>query len=84
VSIQTASQTIEDAEVAATARDVSVKDRFASLAPNIRQCTIERQSNPRTIRPSELAGLATFLSTLAATFITGRTIVCNGGYTHSF
>jgi 3-oxoacyl-[acyl-carrier protein] reductase len=34
--------------------------------------------------PSDLVGLAMFLATPAAGFITGQTIACDGGYTHSF
>jgi 3-oxoacyl-[acyl-carrier protein] reductase len=33
--------------------------------------------------PIDLVGLATFLVTPAASFITGQTIACDGGYTHS-
>lgn len=33
--------------------------------------------------PADLVGLAMFLATPAASFITGQTIACDGGYTHS-
>ncbi|SPB14840.1 putative short-chain dehydrogenase [Caballeronia novacaledonica] len=33
--------------------------------------------------PTDLVGLAIFLSTNASAFITGQTIACDGGYTHS-
>jgi 3-oxoacyl-[acyl-carrier protein] reductase len=61
-----------------------VKARVASLTADIRQRNIDLQCIPRTIVPSDLAGLAMFLSTPAAAFITGQTIACDGGYTHSF
>lgn len=61
-----------------------VAERVASLTPEIRQRNIDLQCIPRTIVPSDLAGLAMFLSAPAAAFITGQTIACDGGYTHSF
>lgn len=61
-----------------------VKERVASLTAEIRQRNIDLQCIPRTVVPSDLAGLAMFLSTPAAAFITGQTIACDGGYTHSF
>lgn len=61
-----------------------VAERVASLTPEIRQRNIDQQCIPRTIVPSDLAGLAIFLSAPAAAFITGQTIACDGGYTHSF
>ncbi|TGR22985.1 MULTISPECIES: glucose 1-dehydrogenase [unclassified Mesorhizobium] len=61
-----------------------VAERAASLTPEVRQRSIDLQCIPRTIVPSDLAGLAMFLSTPAASFITGQTIACDGGYTHSF
>ena len=61
-----------------------VAERVASLTPEIRQRNIDLQCIPRTIVPSDLVGLAMFLSTPAAAFITGQTMACDGGYTHSF
>jgi 3-oxoacyl-[acyl-carrier protein] reductase len=61
-----------------------VAERVASLTPEVRQRNIDLQCIPRTIVPSDLAGLAIFLSSPAAAFITGQTIACDGGYTHSF
>jgi len=61
-----------------------VAERAASLTPEVRQRNIDLQCIPRTIVPSDLAGLTMFLSTPAASFITGQTIACDGGYTHSF
>lgn len=64
--------------------ETEVEERIASLTPEIRQRNIDLQCLPRTIVPSDLAGLVIFLSTPAASFITGQTIACDGGYTHSF
>lgn len=61
-----------------------VAERVASLTPEIRQRNIELQCIPRTIVPSDLVGLAMFLASPAAAFITGQTMACDGGYTHSF
>ncbi len=61
-----------------------VAERVASLTPEIRQRNIDLQCIPRTIVPSDLVGLTMFLATPAASFITGQTIACDGGYTHSF
>jgi 3-oxoacyl-[acyl-carrier protein] reductase len=61
-----------------------VAERVASLTADIRQRNIDLQCIPRTIVPSDLAGLAMFLASPAASFITGQTIACDGGYTHSF
>lgn len=64
--------------------ETEVAERVASLTPEIRQRNIDLQCIPRTLVPSDLAGLAMFLSAPAAAFITGQTIACDGGYTHSF
>jgi 3-oxoacyl-[acyl-carrier protein] reductase len=61
-----------------------VAERVANLTAEIRQRNIDLQCIPRTIVPSDLVGLAMFLATPAASFITGQTIACDGGYTHSF
>ena len=61
-----------------------VKERVVALTADIRQRNIDLQCIPRTIIPSDLAGLAMFLCTPAEAFITGQTIACDGGYTHSF
>jgi NAD(P)-dependent dehydrogenase (short-subunit alcohol dehydrogenase family) len=42
-----------------------------------------QQCIPRTMVPTDLVGLMFFLATPAAAFITGQTIACDGGYTHS-
>jgi NAD(P)-dependent dehydrogenase (short-subunit alcohol dehydrogenase family) len=61
-----------------------VAERVASLTQEIRQRNIDQQCIPRTIVPSDLVGLTMFLSSPAAAFITGQTMACDGGYTHSF
>jgi 3-oxoacyl-[acyl-carrier protein] reductase len=61
-----------------------VAERVASLTTEVVQRAIDLQCIPRTIVPSDLVGLAMFLATPAASFITGQTIACDGGYTHSF
>ncbi|CDM63050.1 MULTISPECIES: SDR family NAD(P)-dependent oxidoreductase [Rhizobium] len=61
-----------------------VAERAASLTAEIRQRNIDLQCIPRTIVPSDLVGITMFLATPAASFITGQTIACDGGYTHSF
>lgn len=50
----------------------------------IRQRNAELQCIPRGMMPTDLVGLVMFLTTNAAAFITGQTIACDGGYTHSF
>jgi len=50
----------------------------------IRQRNAELQCIPRGMMPTDLVGLVLFLTTNAAAFITGQTIACDGGYTHSF
>ena len=64
--------------------ETEVEERLASLTLEVRRRNIELQCIPRTVVPSDLAGLVIFLSTPAASFITGQTIACDGGYTHSF
>jgi 3-oxoacyl-[acyl-carrier protein] reductase len=64
--------------------ETEVEERIATLTPEVRQRSIDLQCLPRIIVPSDLAGLVMFLTTPAAAFITGQTIACDGGYTHSF
>jgi 3-oxoacyl-[acyl-carrier protein] reductase len=64
--------------------ETEVEERMASLTAEVRQRNIDLQCLPRTVVPSDLAGLMIFLATPAASFITGQTIACDGGYTHSF
>ncbi|MEZ5670121.1 MAG: glucose 1-dehydrogenase [Alphaproteobacteria bacterium] len=61
-----------------------VEERIASLTPDIMQRARDLQCIPRTMVPSDLAGLVLFLASSAGGFITGQTIACDGGYTHSF
>lgn len=61
-----------------------VAERKASLTQEILQRNIDLQCIPRTIVPSDLVGITMFLASPAASFITGQTIACDGGYTHSF
>lgn len=61
-----------------------VEERIASLTDDIKQRNIALQCIPRTIVPADLVGLVMFLSTPASSFVTGQTIACDGGYTHSF
>lgn len=61
-----------------------VAERKASLTQEILQRNIDLQCIPRTIVPSDLVGVTMFLASPAASFITGQTIACDGGYTHSF
>jgi NAD(P)-dependent dehydrogenase (short-subunit alcohol dehydrogenase family) len=51
---------------------VEVRERAASL-----QCI------PRGMVPTDLVGIVLFLASPASGFITGQTIACDGGYTHS-
>jgi NAD(P)-dependent dehydrogenase (short-subunit alcohol dehydrogenase family) len=44
---------------------------------------MKEQCIPRGMVPPDLVGLAMFLSTPASGFITGQTIACDGGMTHS-
>lgn len=61
-----------------------VEERIAALTDDIKRRNIALQCLPKTIVPADLVGLIMFLSTPAASFITGQTIACDGGYTHSF
>ncbi|WP_190814813.1 SDR family NAD(P)-dependent oxidoreductase [Saccharopolyspora pogona] len=42
-----------------------------------------QQCIPRNMFPTDLVGVMFFLATPASAFITGQTIACDGGYTHS-
>jgi 3-oxoacyl-[acyl-carrier protein] reductase len=44
---------------------------------------LSEQCIPRGMVPPDLAGIALFLATPASGFITGQTIACDGGMTHS-
>jgi 3-oxoacyl-[acyl-carrier protein] reductase len=64
--------------------ETEVDERQATLTAEVRKRSMDLQCIPRTIVPSDLAGLMIFLATPASAFITGQTIACDGGYTHSF
>ncbi|MCD4850615.1 SDR family oxidoreductase [Arthrobacter sp. AK01] len=48
-----------------------------------RERAASQQCIPRGMVPTDLVGIMFFLSTPASSFITGQTIACDGGYTHS-
>ncbi|MFN8682397.1 SDR family NAD(P)-dependent oxidoreductase [Paracoccus sp. P2] len=59
-------------------------ERTHNPTTEIRQRNADLQCIPRGMVPTDLVGLTMFLTTNAAAFITGQTIACDGGYTHSF
>lgn len=48
-----------------------------------RERAASQQCIPRGMVPTDLVGVMFFLATPASAFITGQTIACDGGYTHS-
>jgi NAD(P)-dependent dehydrogenase (short-subunit alcohol dehydrogenase family) len=58
-------------------------DRVVNPTIERRIAQLSEQCIPRGMVPSDLVGLAMFLSTPASGFITGQTIACDGGMTHS-
>jgi len=58
-------------------------DRAVNPTAEVRQRNASLQCIPRGMVPTDLVGLIMFLVTPAASFITGQTIACDGGYTHS-
>lgn len=58
-------------------------ERTANPTVEIRQRAVSQQCIPRGMLPTDLVGILMFLATPAASFITGQTIACDGGYTHS-
>ncbi len=58
-------------------------DRAVNPTIELRQSQLAQQCIKRSMLPSDLVGLMMFLSTPASNFITGQTIACDGGYTHS-
>ncbi len=58
-------------------------DRTVNPTIERRIAQLGEQCIPRGMVSSDLAGLAMFLSTPASGFITGQTIACDGGMTHS-
>jgi 3-oxoacyl-[acyl-carrier protein] reductase len=58
-------------------------DRAVNPTVEVRKRNADLQCIPRGMVPTDLVGLVIFLCTPAASFITGQTIACDGGYTHS-
>lgn len=58
-------------------------DRAVNPTTDLRQSQIAQQCIKRGMLPTDLVGLMIFLSSSASDFITGQTIACDGGYTHS-
>lgn len=58
-------------------------DRTVNPTVEVRQRAAALQCIPRGMVPTDLVGIMIFLATPAAAFITGQTIACDGGYTHS-
>jgi len=58
-------------------------DRVVNPTIERRIGQLSEQCIPRGMVSSDLVGLAMFLSTPASNFITGQTIACDGGMTHS-
>ncbi|MEB3371873.1 SDR family NAD(P)-dependent oxidoreductase [Saccharopolyspora mangrovi] len=52
-------------------------------SPEARARAASQQCIPRNMVPTDLVGVMFFLATPASAFITGQTIACDGGYTHS-
>jgi 3-oxoacyl-[acyl-carrier protein] reductase len=58
-------------------------DRAVNPTVDLRKTQIAQQCIKRGMEPPDLVGLMIFLSSPASSFITGQTIACDGGYTHS-
>ncbi|MDF3311213.1 SDR family oxidoreductase [Rhodococcus sp. T2V] len=58
-------------------------ERTVNPTPEIRQRAASLQCIPRGMVPTDLVGIMFFLATPASAFVTGQTIACDGGYTHS-
>jgi len=58
-------------------------ERTVNPTAEIRQRAASLQCIPRGMVPTDLVGIMVFLATPASAFITGQTIACDGGYTHS-
>ena len=58
-------------------------DRAVNPTVDLRKTQIAQQCIKRGMEPPDLVGLMLFLSSSASSFITGQTIACDGGYTHS-
>jgi NAD(P)-dependent dehydrogenase (short-subunit alcohol dehydrogenase family) len=58
-------------------------DRTVNPTVEVRERAASLQCIPRGMVPTDLVGIMLFLASPAAAFITGQTIACDGGYTHS-
>ena len=58
-------------------------ERTVNPTVEVRQRAESLQCIPRGMVPTDLVGIMMFLATPAAGFVTGQTIACDGGYTHS-
>jgi NAD(P)-dependent dehydrogenase (short-subunit alcohol dehydrogenase family) len=58
-------------------------DRTVNPTVEVRERAAALQCLPRGMVATDLVGVILFLSSPAAAFITGQTIACDGGYTHS-
>jgi NAD(P)-dependent dehydrogenase (short-subunit alcohol dehydrogenase family) len=58
-------------------------DRAVNPTTEVRERAASLQCIPRGMVPTDLVGIMIFLATPASEFITGQTIACDGGYTHS-
>lgn len=58
-------------------------ERAVNPTQGLRDTQIAQQCIKRGMLPTDLVGLMIFLSSPASGFITGQTIACDGGYTHS-
>lgn len=58
-------------------------DRTVNPTAEVRGRAAALQCIPRGMVPTDLVGIMLFLATPASAFITGQTIACDGGYTHS-
>jgi 3-oxoacyl-[acyl-carrier protein] reductase len=57
-------------------------ERTVNPTAEVRGRAVSAQCIPRGMVPTDLVGIIMFLSSRAASFITGQTIACDGGYTH--
>jgi NAD(P)-dependent dehydrogenase (short-subunit alcohol dehydrogenase family) len=58
-------------------------DRTVNPTIERRMKQMSEQCIPKGQEPTDLVGLTMFFATEAASFITGQTVACDGGYTHS-
>lgn len=58
-------------------------ERTVNPTAEVRERAASLQCIPRGMVPTDLVGIMLFLAAPASAFITGQTIACDGGYTHS-